>query len=340
MDLLENVTVIIPAHNRPERLQRLLDYYRGTGLKVIVPDSSTRLFTGSFDPAQVVYLHRPGLHFLLKIREILPLIGTDYVFYCADDDFIVPEAVREVVAFLEENPSYSCGQGHYLTFTPGASGVEFRPRYIRNFDSRVVDESAVGRLRGQAGMYASVLYAVVRTEAFRRTYEFCFDEGGEMRFRNLYLAEEFFHNSMLIHGNYATLRCFYSAREQIRNSAAQTTVSSAVVKSAEEYRPEFEGFVRGLTLLLAERERIGIEEAEGIVREVVTAPVDRRSVLFKRRVNAFLGRYALLGWASSLSVRRYHQKGLRAVRGMSSYPCSFSTPERERIVRAVCQTLV
>ena len=56
MDILENVTVIIPAHNRPERLQRLLDYYRGTGLRVIVPDSSDALFTGRMDPEQVVYL--------------------------------------------------------------------------------------------------------------------------------------------------------------------------------------------------------------------------------------------------------------------------------------------
>ncbi len=136
MDILENVTVIIPAHNRPERLQRLLDYYRGTGLRVIVPDSSDALFTGRMDPEQVVYLHRPGLHFLLKIREILPMISTRYVFYCADDDFIVPEAVSEIAEFLDRNPSYSCAQGHYLTFTPCGDGVRFTPRYIRNFDSR------------------------------------------------------------------------------------------------------------------------------------------------------------------------------------------------------------
>lgn len=46
MDILENVTVIIPAHNRPERLQRLLDYYRGTGLRVIVPTRQTLCLPG------------------------------------------------------------------------------------------------------------------------------------------------------------------------------------------------------------------------------------------------------------------------------------------------------
>ena len=37
---LQNVTVIIPAHNRPERLRRLLDYYSRTDIKILVPDSS------------------------------------------------------------------------------------------------------------------------------------------------------------------------------------------------------------------------------------------------------------------------------------------------------------
>lgn len=336
MNKLENVSVIIPAHNRPERLQRLLDYYRGTGVRVIVPDSSVNRFNGRMDPDQVIYIHRPSEHFLLKIREILPLIKTDYVLYCADDDFAVPEAIEHMVEFLDSHPSYSCAQGHYLTFTPRKGRrIEFSPRYIRYFDNRVTAPTAAGRLAQISGMYASLLYGVVRTDAFRRTYEYCFDSHGEMRFRNLYLAEEFFHNSMLIHGDYATLPYFYSAREQIRNSAAQTTVPSSVIKNSEEYRPEFEGFVRGLTLLLVEREALAESEAEKLVRRAVLAPVDRPSVLFKRRVNAFIGRHRFLRWAERLSEWRYRQKGLRAVQGMESYPCTVLTPPIEKIIHAV-----
>lgn len=76
-------------------------------------------------------------------------------------------------------------------------------------------------------------------------------------------------------------------------------------------------------------------ESEALIRRVVSAPADKPSVLFKRRVNAFLDRHPLLGWASRLSVWRYHQKGLKAVRGLQSYPCTFSTPATEAIVRAV-----
>ena len=333
--MIENVSVIIPAHNRPERLQRLLDYYKGTGIRVIVPDSSTAPFTGTLDPEQVVYLHRPGLHFLLKIKEILPMIATDYVYYCADDDFTVPEADGEMVSFLDANPGYSCAQGHYLTFTPDDGEVTFTPRYIRNFNCRIGGATAAERLPQERGMYASMLYGVTRTEVFRRMYEACFDERGELRFRNLFLAEEFFNHSMMIHGNYTTLPVFYSAREQIDGSATETVVPLSVIKNSPAYADEFNGFIRALTLLLADREGMAESEAEAIIRRATFAPIDSRQVLLKRRVNAFAGRHSWLPWASRLSVWRYHQKGLKAVRGMESYPCTFTTPATEAIRRAV-----
>ncbi|MCD8292612.1 MAG: TIGR00180 family glycosyltransferase [Prevotellaceae bacterium] len=119
---LSRVTVIIPAHNRPERLRRLLDYYSGTALQLLVPDSSDYPFPDADAYPTVTYLHRPRLHFLLKIREVLPLIKTPYVLYCADDDFTVQPAIGQVIDFLDAHPDYSVAQGHYLTFTPGKGG--------------------------------------------------------------------------------------------------------------------------------------------------------------------------------------------------------------------------
>ena len=75
---LQNVTVIIPAHNRPERLRRLLDYYSRTDIKVLVPDSSDHPFADAEKYPDITYLHRPKLHFLLKLKEVLPMISTPY----------------------------------------------------------------------------------------------------------------------------------------------------------------------------------------------------------------------------------------------------------------------
>lgn len=333
--MLENVTVIIPAHNRPRRLRRLLDYYAGTGARLLVPDSSDKPFEGSIDPDTTVYLHRPRMHFFRKLRDVLPLITTDYVLYCADDDFAVPRAIRQITEFLDANPAYVIAQGHYLTFTPGPGRTTFYPRYIRNFDCAITDDRAIARMAREKGMYASLLYGVARTDAFRHAYSYVFDERGEMRFSNLFLAEEFFNHAMLIQGKYATLPCFFSARERIKGSATETTVPLSVIKNSPEYAPEYEGFLTALALMLADAEGLTMPDALARMRRISAAPADTASVTFKRRVNAFMARHKALALGTRLSEWRYHQKGLRAVAGMPSYPCTFSTPERAAIERAV-----
>lgn len=336
--MLENVTVIIPAHNRPRRLQRLLDYYAGTGVRLLVPDSSDKPFAGRIDPDTTTYLHRPRMHFFRKLRDVLPLITTDYVLYCADDDFAVPEAIRQITEFLDAHPDYTIAQGHYLTFTPEPGRITFYPRYIRNFDCAITDDSAAARMAGEKGMYASMLYGVARTDAFRSAYSYVFDERGEMRFTNLFLAEEFFNHAMLIHGKYATVPCFFSARERIKGSATETTVPLSVIKNAPEYAPEYEGFLTALAMMLSDREGMPLSDAMTCMRRISSAPIDKASVTFKRRVNAFMGRHKALAIGTRLSEWRYHQKGLRAVAGMPSYPCTFSTPERAAIERAVASS--
>lgn len=202
---LQNVTVIIPAHNRPERLRRLLDYYSRTDIKVLVPDSSDHPFADAEKYPDITYLHRPKLHFLLKLKEVLPMISTPYVLYCADDDFAVPSGIAQMTAFLDEHPDYSTAQGHYLTFTPHKGKISFYPRYIRYFDKQVTGDTPRERLLQEKNMYASLLYSVIRTQAFQRMYAACFNPDGSLRFRNLFLAEEFFNHAALIFGKYATL---------------------------------------------------------------------------------------------------------------------------------------
>lgn len=205
---LQNVTVIIPAHNRPERLRRLLDYYSRTDIKVLVPDSSDLPFADVEKYPDVTYLHRPKLHFLLKLKEVLPMICTPYVLYCADDDFTVPSAIAQMAAFLDAHPDYSTAQGHYLTFTPRKGKISFYPRYIRYFDKQITGETPRERLSQEKNMYASLLYSVTRTDVFQRMYAACFNPDGSLRFRNLFLAEEFFNHAALIFGKYATLPYF------------------------------------------------------------------------------------------------------------------------------------
>ncbi len=337
--MLENVTIIIPAHNRPERLARLLEYYSTTAAQILIPDSSTLRYEGRVESENVIYRHYPGMHFFLKLREVMPLIDRDYVVWVADDDFTVPEGIQACTEFLDQNPGFSCAQGHYLTFTPGPGGkIRFTPRYIRNHDNRITASDPIERLRAQKGMYASMLYGVTRADIFRRIYSYVFNPDGSMRFTNLFLAEEFFNHAMLICGRYATLPVFFSARERIAGSATETTIPSSVIKNAPEYRPEYDGFIQALSLLLTDSTTLSADEAEAHMRSISQAPVDKPSVLLKRRINRVLASNSLLRWASRLSEWRYHTKGLRAVRNLPSYPCFTPTPARSRIESLIAST--
>ena len=337
---LRNVTVIIPAHNRPERLRRLLRYYRNTGIRVIVPDSSVKRFDGISEFPDVVYRHLPSMSFLDKLREVIDLIETDYVLWCADDDFTVPEAIAEIVEFMDANPDYSVVQGHYLTFEPSKDWktATFTPRYIRKFDSRIDHDSPRERLLDEKSLYASTLYAVTRREVFQKMYRACYREDGTPLFTNLYAAEEFFIHATLIAGKYATLPVFYSARERIPGSATSTTVPMAVVKTSPEYAGEYSNYLDILGRLLSEAEGSDFADAREFIRRISDMPKAESSVSLKRKVLGFIGRHRLLSPLSKLADRRYVAKGLKAVEGLQSYPCKFSTPEREAITSAIRST--
>lgn len=332
---LSNVTVIIPAHNRPERLRRLLDYYSRTNIKILVPDSSTNRFSDTGNYPNITYLHQPDMHFLQKINEILPLIRTPYALYCADDDFTVPEAIEEMVRFLDAHPHYHTAQGHYLTFEPHQKEIEFTPRYIRNFDKKIVADTATARLEQYTNYYASILYGVIRTETFKRMYTACFAANGELRFKNLFLAEEYFNLFSLIHGNYATLPIFYSARERIPGSATSTTVPFSVVMNTPEYQQEYAGFIDTLADELAHQDQLPTEQAKETILQTIQMPKTNANISFKRKIIGFVDKHRCTQWLSELLVKRYKQKGLLTVKGMKSYPCTFTTPEREDIIHCI-----
>lgn len=190
-------------------MYRLLHYYKPYNIHIIVSDSSHLHCPFAIDQFEnVVYRHFPDTYFFVKIKEIIPLIQTPYIVYVAEDDFTTLEGISQCVQFLESHPDYTSAQGHYLTFEPNRNNVKFTPRYIRNLNSQITGETARERLLSKGSLYGSLLYAVVRTEAFKKTYEVCFDPANKILFNNLFLAETLFNYSMLIQGKYATIPVF------------------------------------------------------------------------------------------------------------------------------------
>lgn len=332
---LSNVTVLIPAHNRPERLRRLLEYYNRTNIEILVADSSTLQFPFLEEFPSVIYSHQPGKEFLRKINEILPLIRTDYVFFCADDDFIVPEAVEQITGFMDIHTDYSTVHGHYLTFEVHKKSIEFYPRYIRNFTKEMHEETGRGRLNQYNGLYASMLYGVCRSDLFREMYSAVMDVDGNPRFTNLYAAEEYYNMYTLIHGKHCTMQIFYSARERIKGSAASTTVPFTTFISAAEYKNEYDAFIDILANKLAATDGIPLEEAQDFILSMIMKPRVDGKLAFKQRISAIVDKYAATQWISNLLYERYKSKGRKIVQNMESYPIHRDTPEKLAIIESI-----
>lgn len=335
---LENVTVVIPAHNRPERLRGLLHYYNRTHIRVVVPDSSENIFPDVDKYPGIIYFHDPNVHFLKKIRKALPFIQTKYVFFCAEDDFIVPQAVEKITEYLDEHDDYCSAQGHFLTFEAQGRKVEFTPRYIRHFDKDYNADTATGRLIEFQNPYASLLYSVIRSSVFKEMYTNCFDDQGGLLFTNLFVAETYFNYYALIEGKHITLPYFYAARERIAGSATTTTIPFSDVMTKGKYREERESLLQILANKLSSQDDIPESEACEIILKLLKEPDTDKIISRKSRLTLFTEKHKLLKPVNKLLIARYKQKGLKAVKALESYPCLFSTKEKEEIIHRIKMT--
>ena len=81
-----------------------------------------------------------------------------------------------------------------------------------------------------------------------------------------------------------------------------------------------------------------LEDAFSFICSISDMPKDTAEISGKRKIMEFTHKHPLLRWVNRLADWRYTQKGLKAVQGMQSYPCTFSTPEKEEIIKAIEQS--
>lgn len=170
----QQVTIVIPTHNRAAFLGRLLQYYWSvrTASPILVADSST-CSQGAEVGAQVAsYEKRLNIaheHFpdgiLAKVRDALSLVRTSYAVLAADDDFFVPRSLEQGVQYLESHPDYSIVHGEAAKFAvePGAS-ERGRIVKVRRYRQRSIELSTGSeRLADHLGNYTTTWYSLGRT---------------------------------------------------------------------------------------------------------------------------------------------------------------------------------
>ena len=262
-------TVVIPEHNRPLHLKRLLDFYLKYDINIIVSDSSDNVFLYLEDyKEKIEYRHYPAMPLAEKINAINNLIITPFVFMCANDDFIIPETVSKIISFLENNIEYISGQGIYVSFDPLKEEITPLLIYDNMLNETLDDIKGVDRLSHLMRNYFQFYYAVFRTEVFKKIYSSAI-KGNKTVINNLRLLEIYVSCYSAIEGKHIIMSELYGARESIFMSAGAITDNMYQVVNSPQYQTEYRDFVKLLSEVIREKEALNIIESEIFVVNAV-----------------------------------------------------------------------
>ena len=206
--MTNNLTVIIPTHERHHLLSRALHYYSSINVSVLIVDSSLRAFKEKL-PDNINYLHLADAIMGEKIYAALNEINTLFVCLCADDDFLSENGLKQGLKFLKKNLDFVGVQGQYINFD--ASNLEsINPMYIDciNYSNTANDISE----RYQNCFSAPYVYALHRTKVLKHCFEIT------LELSSLSLVEICIPLVSLLLGKQKTLPIFWEARDRVRYS--------------------------------------------------------------------------------------------------------------------------
>lgn len=174
-----DLTCLVPTYNRPAFLRRLLTFWDHVSAPapIIVVDSSkgdarreNERIVREFSRRLPLRYEHIDLPIIVKMAAAANLVKTQFAFFCADDDFILPTGVNTSLEILRQSPDYVCAQGMIVSVR---SVTDYRCRIMRGYD--LSSNSAVHRFEQIAKYWYSTFYAVNRTaelqECFRVTLE-------------------------------------------------------------------------------------------------------------------------------------------------------------------------
>ena len=240
----DNLTIVIPTHERHELLRRALDYYSSWQCLVIVVDSSKDQYTDTI-PKNTSYLHLEQHGFSEKLLFALKTVKSTYTCICADDDFLSPSGLINGIEFLNNEQEYVSVQGHYISFKATKKTIQKFVIYHQRLGFKVDSDSPTERLIQTFSPYMQHFYALHRTEALVESMRLA------SKVTTLLCAEISVALIPMLIGKHKMLPLFWMARDSGVYSQYSTSVNSSnrIIKNWPEYLNSDEGqlFIDGFS---------------------------------------------------------------------------------------------
>jgi glycosyltransferase domain-containing protein len=259
----ERLTYVIPTHNRPKFLRRLL-YFMSTmheQSRILIVDSSKDDLHAenadavhSFSNLKVTHDHY-DLPMVTKCRTAMETIKTPYSVFCADDDFLMPEGVTSAIEFLERSEEYSCAQGIMVSLCTGKQNKCYAlPVYS------IEDENSLRRFRRFSSNWFSTFYSVHRTPILAEAYRITDNHSDDTRAR--IFPEILLSQLSVALGKVRFIPCVYNLREEHDLNESAVTEEVADLEACLELYSEFH---EALASQLADASGATIDHARDLV---------------------------------------------------------------------------
>ena len=193
MTNLSNITLVIPAYNRPSYLERQIDFWSQTEINLCILDgsreSAPQALIDRMGP-NVCYRHLPiGLNERLVMA--CDLVQTKYVALLGDDELYAPQGLRDCISQLEADKRLVAAVGRSMFFFHRDGEIIAHQTYeksqnlVNTFGSDIdrLDESLADITRGPYLLYGlfnadqwktAVRVSYGRKYASGYVYEFAF----------------------------------------------------------------------------------------------------------------------------------------------------------------------
>jgi len=293
--MLNNITLVIPTHNRHKYLTRLLDFYSSVEIKIFIADSTQKKYN-KIDNSNVTYLHYPNTNFFEKLSDTFKKIETDYVFMCADDDFIIPSAIEKCCNFLDKNKDFSSVQGYYVSFINTYNHVHYFNTYPNLKNYYIRGDTPEERLNQQMSSYFHHVYSVHRTLSLKQAFNL-------KPLKNLNLIELVISIVSVLNGKHRILPFLYCFRQTIPDSASVKIERLETIVNNPEMKAEFIHFKAILSEFTSQKLNISLEKSETLISESIESFLTKLLPASNERTNFY-----------PKLVRKIHNKLLKQIR--------------------------
>jgi glycosyltransferase domain-containing protein len=286
-------TIVIPTHNRPKYLRRILSYYNeyGRNYDIIVADSSSdenkkinEKSISLFSSIDILHIKKYSSNIspYYKIADALNHVKTKYCVFCADDDFITPNGIKQSIEFLDKNQSFTVAHGIYISFylkpdTKGKLQFHYFPSYEH---IPIYYPDAKSRLFFYLSNFcfsSSLFYAVYRTDfskmVFKEVLEF---SDGDL------FGEYLISALTLIYGKMKCLDVFYAARELMPDAAKRINKNLKEFEKDGTYGKKYTKFRQCLAMHLSRNSQLDVEESKRVIDNVMSLHMRKFYYSYKR----------------------------------------------------------